>query len=94
MRITKKDLDAVCKRINIEMCMALEPYTKVDGKYIANIGNYHLSGAYGGYALHRMCNQGGGITDIFHGHMPKRDLYGKMHAYLDGIYAEKTRGDK
>ena len=87
-RITEKDLQAVCNRINRAMDMPLEPYAKVGDKYVAQIGCYHLSHAYGGVALHRMYNDGGGVSDIFGGHMPKRELYGKMHAFLAGLNAK------
>jgi len=54
----------------------------------ANIGNYHLSGAYGGVSLHRMSNEGGGVSDVFRcGHVPKRELAEKMWAFLAGYEA-------
>ena len=70
----------------------MEPYTKTwevpNQKYTANIGNYHLSGAYGGYALHRMDTDGGGITDVLRvGHVSKRELYNSMQAFIRGIDA-------
>ena len=87
-RITEKDLQAVCNRINRATGSPAEPYVKdADGKYHAQIGCYHLSHAYGGVALHRMYNDGGGVSDVFGGHMPKRELYGKMHAFIAGIDA-------
>ena len=50
------------------------------------IGHYHISGAYGGVCLHRTDNENGGVTDVFNcGHVPKRDLYNRMRAYLEGI---------
>jgi hypothetical protein len=68
----------------------VEQYSTVNGKLVANIGNYHLSGAYGGYALHRMVNVGGGITDVSQsGHVSKRALYDILHAYLAGYDAGK-----
>lgn len=92
-RITEKDLQAVCNRINRATGMPLQPYELqlADGdspsKYVAQIGCYHLSHAYGGVALHRMYNADGGVSDVFGGHVPKRELYGKMHAFLAGIDA-------
>lgn len=88
-RITNKDLQAVCDRINRMAGMPLEPYSKIDGKHVANIGCYHLSGAYGGVALHRMGNDGGGVSDVFGHHMPKRDLYDRMHAFIAGFLAAR-----
>ena len=88
--ITTKNLQAVVDRINTVTDSPMEQYTSVNGKLLANIGNYHLSGAYSGYALHRMCTTGGGITDISNsGHISKRALYDIMHAYLAGYEAGK-----
>lgn len=81
MRITQKDLEAVCARINAATCSPVKPY--IDG--VAQIGNFHLSGAYGGWALHRMSNLGGGVHAIIDGYRPKKELYEKMHAFLSGL---------
>jgi hypothetical protein len=88
--ITLKNLQAVVDRINTTTGSPAEQYTKVDGKLLANIGNYHLSGAYGGYALYRMVNASGGIRDISDsGYMTKRALYDLLHMYLAGYEAAK-----
>ena len=89
-RITLKDLEAVVRRINAITNSPPEPYTKDgNGKYIANIGNYHLDGAYGGYALHRMHGESGSVTDVLRiGHTPKKDLYHAMHAFIAGLEAK------
>jgi hypothetical protein len=51
-----------------------------------NIGNYHLSHAYGGVCLHRMHNDGGGCTaPLIGGHVPKRELAGLLSAFIAGI---------
>lgn len=65
------------------------PYTKgPNGDYKANIGNYHLDSAYGGYKLVQMQSEGGGITDTLHtGFVPKRTLYNAIHIFLRGIEA-------
>jgi len=85
-RITRKDLESATNRLNRITGHDPEPYRKEGDKWVANIGNFHISGAYGGYALHRMVNQAGGVSDIFRqGHMPMRDLYNLIHAYSDGI---------
>lgn len=85
MRITEKDLQAMCDRINRMLDKPLDPYARTEGNSGANIGCYHLSHAYGGVALHQMVNDGGGVRDIFGGHMPKRELYERMHAFIKGI---------
>ena len=88
-RISVKQLERLVDEINRVTGSPAEPWTKQpDGHFKANIGNYHLSGAYGGYCLHRMYNDGGGVTTpLVSGHVPKRDLYWKMHAFLSGLRA-------
>lgn len=86
--ITLKILEAVVKRINTMTSNPTEAYSKVNDKYIANVGNYHLSGAYGGYALHRMHNISGGVSDVFQcGHVSKRELLNRLNAFISGYSA-------
>lgn len=83
-RITESQLQAVVDRLNRVTGSPMAPY--VDGK--AQIGNYHLSHAYGGVCLHRMHNEGGGVSSpLSIGHVTKRELYGLIHAYLSGLLA-------
>ncbi len=85
-RITVQNLEAVVARINRIAGTPQEAYSLVDGKYVANIGNYHLSGAYGGYQLHQMMNDGGGIHDVLRcGYTSKRELYYRLHAFVAGL---------
>jgi len=86
-RITIKDLDAVCARLNRVTDSPLEPYVQDStGRYTAQVGNYHISRAYGGFCLHRMVNDGGGVSSpLSSGHIPARELYERMHAYLKGF---------
>jgi len=85
-RITEKDLQAVCDRINRVTGNPLAAYARTETGCKANVGNYHLSHAYGGVELQRMHNDGGGVTTPLHtGHVPKRELYNAMHAFLAGI---------
>ena len=88
--ITVKHLEAIVSRINRMTNSPQEPWTRQDGKTVANIGCYHLDGAYGGYALHRMQSIGGGVQDIFRGHFTKRELSEKMFAFIAGIEAVQT----
>ena len=89
MRITEKDLQATCARINRMLDKPLEPYARIDGNLVANIGCYHLDHAYGRVALHQMDNNVGGVRDIFGGHLTKRDLYERMHAFIKGLEEDK-----
>jgi len=85
-RITESQLQAVVDRLNRITGSPMAPYA--DGK--AQIGNYHLSHAYGGVCLHRMHNEGGGVScPIIGGHVPKRELYGLMQAYISGLTANQ-----
>ena len=86
-RTTTTQLNAIVDRINRATNSPISPYTKnADGKYTANIGNYHLSFAYGGVCLHRMDNEAGGVrTPLGIGHVTKRNLRDAMLAYLAGI---------
>ena len=85
-RITRKDLDGAVNLLNRITNNPSDPYSGEHGKWFANIGNFHISGAYGGVALHQTMNEAGGIRDIFQqGHMPIRELYNLIHAYRKGI---------
>lgn len=85
-RITDSMLESRVRRINELTNSPLTPYTTIDGKTTANIGNFHISHAYGGVCLHRICNTGGGVrTPIISYHTTKRHLYDLMCAWTDGI---------
>ena len=85
-RITDSMLENRVKRINELTRSPLTPYSQIDGRSVANIGNFHLSYAYGGVCLHRMCNESGGVrTPIISYHTTKRHLYDLINAYMDGI---------
>jgi hypothetical protein len=111
-RITQRDLEAVCARINRivngdagkvtrrvkngEIWDEYPPYTSVhtDGgrAHLVQTPNvYVISYAYGGASLHRNCDVNGdgeshGVSDVFGcGHVPKRELYDRMQAFLRGV---------
>lgn len=87
-RITRKDLDRACNRLNTLTGAPSDSYTRnaETGKLTANIDNYHISSAYGGYALNKMANESGGVHDVLRmGHIPARELYNLIHAYIGGI---------
>jgi len=100
-RITKGMLEAKCDYLNRIMKQPVKPYREVNGPlgrkmYKANIGNYHISYAYGGVSLHRMMNEAGGVNcPIESGHVPKRELLNLMDAYISGLWDsdEFTGGD-
>jgi len=85
-RTTQKQLEFLCKRINTARQTPAKPYERIDGSLVGQIGNYHISGAYGGVSLHQTMTTGGGVRDVFGcGYVTKRDLYNRMSAYLAGV---------
>lgn len=91
-RITNKQLESMVDYLNKITGNPTQPYSKVGEKYQAQIGNFNISGAYGGVALHQIMNEGGGVTDVFNcGHMPKRELYNRISAYIKGIDVGKGK---
>ena len=93
MRITIKDLEGAVDRLNRVSGTPETPYTKTkDGKYKPNPGNFHLSGAYGGYQVMQMCESGGASCPIGAGHVPKRECYETLHAFIKGVeYQERIK---
>lgn len=87
-RITAKNLTNVIAHLNKLTGNPLKPYELVGDKHVSQRGNYHLSGAYGGWALHQMVGEGGGIRDVLQsGHVPAKQLYNLIHAYIRGLEA-------
>lgn len=95
-RITEKQLQTLCDHLNRITNSPMVTYSAgPDGplknkRLIAQIGNYHLSFAYGGVSLLRVCNESGACADVFGcGHTTKRDLQNRMCAYVDGIILQR-----
>lgn len=94
MRINKRDIEALVHRINKATDSPQDTYTRKGEKLVANIGNYHLSWAYGGVKLERICSDGGGVDSISTGgYGTKRELYHWMQAFLAGIGLENAYRD-
>jgi hypothetical protein len=55
------------------------------------VGRYTLAGAYGGWQLQQIINEGGGVRSITSGYGTKREVYHLIHAYREGMAA--GRGD-
>jgi len=84
-QVTKKQLENQVYLLNKVTNSPLSPYSpNGDGTHHHNPGNYHLSGAYGGWQLCRMAD-GGGANDITSGHIPKRELSELIDIYTRGI---------
>ncbi len=88
-RITQAHLKAKIATLNRMMGKPEQPYQDErdqDGRLVPNVGTFMLSGAYGGYSVHRMC-QGGGAADVLSiGHVKARELADLLSAYMRGIY--------
>jgi hypothetical protein len=81
-RITDSQLNGMVGRLNRLVGAPEQPY--IGGK--AQVGNYHLSHAYGGVCLNRMCNESGGVTcPLMSGHTTKRDCYDQIYSFIKGI---------
>lgn len=92
-RVTRKDLEAIAARINRMTGNPAEPYREEGGRFVANAWNYHISGAYGAWALHQMMPGGGTRDALNSGHVPARELQGAMFAYIAGLIdAERAAG--
>lgn len=92
-KITEKQLQYLVDEINRATGSPMVPWSHNEPGpgHHANIGNYHLSFAYGGVCLNRMMNEHGGVNcPLGMGHGPKRELYEKMRAFLDGMSAAKA----
>lgn len=92
-RITDKMIKSKLTYLNEITGNPVEPYAKDEsGQYKAQIGCYHLSGAYGGVCVHQMCTDGGGVNTV-NGlpgyHTTKRQTYDALCAYIAGIEAAK-----
>ena len=89
-RITKKQLQSRIDTINSILNRPATPYSQVEGKLIANIGNFSLSQAYGGFGVHLMTNESGGVsTPIWAGHITARDACERISAFIAGIQFSK-----
>lgn len=89
-RITKKQLQARIETINSILNRPVTPYSQVEGKLTANIGNFSISQAYGGFGVHLMTNESGGVsTPIWNGHISARDAYERISAFISGLQFSK-----
>jgi hypothetical protein len=89
MRITNKHLENAINELNKATGNPVKLYEKTETGYKANIGCYHLAGAYGGYQLQQIVNNGGGVHDVFSvGYVSKRELYNLICAMVQGVHAK------
>lgn len=90
-RITVKTLRAMCDNLNRMTGSPMESWKTVDGRNVAQIGNYHIDCAYSGYQINRMMNEGGGVTTpVGLGFGTARETYDKIRAYMAGLQDAKS----
>lgn len=84
MRINDKILESMADALNDVTKSPRAPYTKNEGVYKANIGNYNVSHSYNAVSLHRISNDGGGVESIY-GPCSNRELYCFMTGHIRGF---------
>jgi hypothetical protein len=86
-RITVKNLERLCEHLNKVTENKTAPWVQgEDGRNRANIGTFYIDGAYGGWSLSQLVNESGGARNVLSiGHVPARELFNLMHAYLRGM---------
>lgn len=65
-------------------------YTRDGANNRAMVGRYTLAGAYGGWQLQQIVNEGGGVRAITSGYLSKREVYNLIHAYREGMAAGRV----
>ena len=92
-RITDAHLFNLVKRLNNLTGNPETCYTETDTGFVANVGNFHISHAYGGVSLMRNVNESGGCSmPLMQGHTTKRDCYDQIYAFIKGIEYFKNLG--
>ena len=95
-RYTQRDLDGAVRGLNLMAGFTAEeadaPLYTMDERLnsTAMVGRYTLAGAYGGWQLQQVINEGGGVRAITQGYGTKREVYHLIHAYREGMAAGKV----
>jgi len=95
-RYTMADLNGAVRGLNRIAGFSEEEanaplYTRgEDGQTRAMVGRYTLQGAYGGWQLQQVVNEGGGVRAITQGYGTKREVYHLIHAYREGLAAGQS----
>ena len=94
-RITIKNLERLCEHLNRITENEIMPWIQgEDGRNRANVGTFYIDGAYGGWSLSQLANESGGARDVLStGHVPARELFNLIHAYLRGMEDQKRGGE-
>lgn len=83
-RITPTMLRAKVDTLNRMLGRNLQAYSHVDGRNVASVGTFVLTGAYGGWSVAEICNDAGGERHAcgLYGHVPARDCATALDAAL------------
>lgn len=88
-RVTIKQLEHKIDMLNEITGSPDKPYRWEDEScllVLANVGHYHLCGAYGGYKVERMESENGSTSDILNtGFTTKRELLNAISHFIWGI---------
>ena len=89
-RITRSFVEKQLENLNRKCGMPLRPYQNLgDGNGIVHqAGNYHLDSGYGGWALVRMCKDGGGTSQVGNtGYVSLKVISMYIHMFSEGYTA-------
>lgn len=88
MRTSLKEVRLLIKTLNEATGNPVDPWVRTEKKFEAQIGNYHIDAAYGGFSLYQMSDKGGGCRDVST-RGTKKELATFIRAMLKGIDAIK-----
>jgi hypothetical protein len=87
-RITIRHLRSLAAHLNK---LTGSPDVYMDDQRRILVGHFHIDRAYGGNMLARTMNESGGINaPLGQAHIPARQLYDLMHAFIRGIEFERS----
>lgn len=85
-QISKRMLDLRIEWLNKALNRPLASYTRTNGAYTANVGNFHLDKNIGGWQICEMIGDKGGVSCPFgHQRMTKAEIVTTIDAVLEGI---------
>lgn len=87
-RVSMKHLEQLADLINEMKGAPTEYAAKAKCVFKANVGYRYIYASGTGYSLACVSNESGGINTRF-GSKTKRELFEKLHAYLEGLREEK-----
>ena len=90
MRITKSMLDLKVNQLNRQLNRPIAAWTRINGKLVGNVGNFHAAEGFKGFCLHEVTTETGGVQDVFSsGDITKRDLFNRIVIYTQCLEGNK-----